>query len=140
MAETRRSSRKAAQSFAKRFDPGPRYVSYGAFDMTADGLAIEMEHGRGDAARTVKSGSRRPFEILGKSRNPQGGDWGLWLRWRDGDGRIHQRLVASAALHGEPAALCQSLASDGLHIERTKQRALADYLNGAQRERARHPR
>jgi len=60
-----------------------------------------------------------------------GGDWGLWLRWRDGDRRIHGRLVASAALHGDPAVLCQSLASEGLHIERSKQCALADYLNGA---------
>ena len=38
---------------------------------------------------------------------------------------------ASAALHGDPASLCQGLASEGLHIERKKQYDLADYLNGA---------
>ena len=67
---------------------------------------------------------------MGKSRNPKGGDWGLWLRWRDGDGRAHQKLVPFAALHGEAAALCQSLASEGLYIAIAKQRELAVYLNG----------
>jgi putative DNA primase/helicase len=67
---------------------------------------------------------------LSKSRNPKGGDWGLWLRWRDGDGRVHQKLIPFAALHGEAAALCQSLASEGLHIQIAKQRDFAIYLNG----------
>jgi hypothetical protein len=52
-------------------------------------------------------------------------------RWRDSDGRGHQRLVPFAALHGEAAALCQSLASEGLHIQIAKQRDFAVYLNGA---------
>ena len=45
-------------------------------------------------------------------------------------GRI-KSLFPFAALHGEPAALCQSLASEGLHIQIAKQRDFADYLNGA---------
>ena len=122
---------KAAQGLAKHFDPGPRYVSYGAFTMAANGLVIEVERGRDGVRKTVRERISGPFEVLGKSRSPSGSDWGLWLRWRDDDGRAHQTLVAAAALHGEPAALCQSLASDGLHIERTKQRSLAEYLNGA---------
>jgi putative DNA primase/helicase len=110
--------RKAVSSLAKRFDPGPRYVSYGAFTMAADGLEIEMMRGSVKARAMVQEPVSGPFEILGKSRSPNGGDWGLWLRWRDGDGRVHQRLVPSAALHGDPATLCQSRASEGLHIER----------------------
>ena len=109
---------------------GPHYQSYGQFLMTKDGLEIEKE-GRGQASATVRHKVSGPFEILGRSRNPGGGDWGLWLRWRDADGRVHQRLVPSAALHGDPASLCQGLASEGLHIERKKQYDLADYLNGA---------
>ena len=123
--------RKTVVTLAKPFDLGPRYVSHGAFTMAADGLEIEMTRGSGKARAMVQEPVSGPFEILGKSRSPNGGDWGLWLRWRDGDGRVHQRLVSSAALHGDPAALCQSLASEGLHIERKKQRELADYLNGA---------
>jgi putative DNA primase/helicase len=120
----------AAQTLARPFERGPRYVSYGAFVMTADGLEIETR-GRSETDTIRRQRVSGPFEILGRSRNAQGGDWGLWLRWHDGDTRLHSRLVASAALHGEPAALCQSLASEGLHIERSRQRALADYLNGA---------
>jgi putative DNA primase/helicase len=123
--------RKTVVTLAKPFDAGPRYVSHGAFAMAADGLEIEMMRGSGNARAMVREPVSGPFEILGKSRSPNGSDWGLWLRWRDGDGRVHQRLVSSAALHGDPAALCQSLASEGLHIERKKQRELADYLNGA---------
>ena len=85
----------------------------------------------GNRARQCESAFRGRSRILGRSRNPQGGEWGLWLRWRDGDGRVHRKLIGSAALHGEPSAFCQSLASDGLHIERSRQRDLADYLNGA---------
>ena len=30
------------------FDPGPAFVSYGPYEMTAEGLHIEVEKGRGD--------------------------------------------------------------------------------------------
>jgi putative DNA primase/helicase len=123
--------RRAANGLAKPFDPGPRYISHGAFTMSADGLTVEVMRGRGNAQQIVQEPVSSPFEILGKSRNSGGHDWGLWLRWHDGDGRVHERLVASAALHGEPALLCQSLAADGLRIVREKQRALAGYLCGA---------
>ena len=123
--------RRVAHGSAKAFDPGPRYQSHGAFTMTADGLEVESSTGRGDKRKTTREAVCGPFEILGKSRNVRGGDWGLLLRWRDSDGRSHERLVTFAALHGEPAALCQALAADGLHIERSKQRTLANYLNGA---------
>ena len=122
--------RRAAHGSAKSFDPGPRYQSHGAFTMTADGLKVECSTGRGDKRETTSEAICGPFEILGKSRNVRGGDRGLLLRWRDSDGRTHERLVTFAALHGDPAGLCQALAADGLHIERSKQRALADYLNG----------
>ena len=124
--------RKAALGYAKPFNPGPRYLSHGAYTMAATGLEVETTRGRGDKSKTLRERVSGPFEILGKSRNPKGGDWGLWLRWKDGDGRAHARLVNFADLHGEPATLCQNLAADGLHIERSKQRALADYLNGAE--------
>ena len=131
------SSTPSQPALSCEFEPvaksgkGPHYQSYGQFLMTKDGLEIEKAQGRGEARATVRHKVAGPFEILGRSRNPGGGDWGLWLRWRDADGRVHQRLVPSAALHGDPASLCQGLASEGLHIERKKQYDLADYLNGA---------
>ena len=103
----------------------------GLFTMTAKRLEVEKTEGRENERKTVRARVSGPFEILGKSRNPKGGDWRLWLRRRDGDGRAHQKLVPFAALHGEAAALCQSLASEGLHIQIAKQRDFAVYLNGA---------
>jgi putative DNA primase/helicase len=123
--------RDAAQRLATSFHFGPRYLSYGPYAMTKDGLEVETTRGRGAARETARESVSGPFEILGKSSNPSGGDWGLQLRWRDSDGRLHQRLMPSAALHVDPAAFCQNLAAEGLQIQRSKQRALADYLNGA---------
>ena len=125
----------AAENLAKPYEPGPRYTSYGRFEMTATGLEVETKRKPGDKGRTAWERVCGPFEVLGKSRNPKGCDWGLHLRWCDGDGRLHIRLIAFADLHGVPAALCQTLAAGGLQIERSKQKALADYLNGAETHR-----
>ena len=124
--------RKAAGSFAKPYEPGPLYLSYGAYEMTAAGLEFQPKWKPGDKSETASERISGPFEILGKSRNPKSGDWGLYLRWRDPDGRRHTRLVAYADLHGEPATVCQSLVAEGLNVERSKQRTLANYLNGAE--------
>ena len=49
----------------------------------------------------------------------------------DPDGRTHNRHVTDSALQGDPAALSPALASDGLRINRTRQRDFAGYLSGA---------
>ena len=123
--------RKAAGSSRKPFDPGPAYLSYGPFDMTADGLQVEVEIGRGENKTKESVWIAAPFEILGACRDPHGRAWGKYLRWRDGDGRAHVQHVTDAALQGDPAPLCASLASDGLRINRAQQRAFATYLSGA---------
>lgn len=118
---------EAAVDLAKAFDPEPAYVSYGAFEMTNNGLT-----GEGKAKESIWICG--PFEILGACRDPNGHGWGKWLRWSDADGRQHLRHIEDAALQGEPASLCQTLASDGLKINRDAQRKLAAYLSGAQVE------
>jgi len=122
---------KAAFNVAAPFDPGPAFLSYGAFEMTADGLRVEVEKGRGENRTTEKIWLCGAFEIIGASRDPNGRGWGKHLRWRDADGRTHVQLVSDAALQGDPSPLCQSLASEGLRIARNGQRQLADYLAGA---------
>jgi putative DNA primase/helicase len=71
-----------------------------------------------------------PLEVLGACRDPQGCAWGKQLRFRDADNRMHMRHVSDAALRGEPAALCATLAHEGLRINRSKQREFAEYLSG----------
>src|ERR1700722_13077349 len=99
--------------------------------MGPDGLHVEVEKGGGEAKTKASEWVAAPFEILGACRDPHGRSWGKYLRWRDGDGRAHVQHVTDAALQGDPSALCASLASDGLRINRAQQRAFANYLSGA---------
>ncbi len=110
---------------------GPSYVSWGDFTMDASGLTQEVTKGRGENATTENVRITAAFEILGACRDPHGRAWGKFLRWRDADDRQHVRHVADAALQGEPATRCGDLASDGLWINRSQQRALANYLSNA---------
>jgi uncharacterized protein (DUF927 family) len=126
--------RRAAFDCAKPFDAAegaPAYISFGNFTMDADGLAVEVERGRGknSEARIVRVSA--PFEILGRGRDPYGHSWGRFLRWRDPDGRSHERFVADDSLHGDASAVCGPLAADGLEIAREQQRAFTNYLSGA---------
>jgi len=123
--------RKAAVNCAKPYDPGTAFVSYGRFEMTRDGLTVEIEKGRGDTKTKENIFVAAPFEILGACRDPHGREWGKFLRWRDPDGRTHSRHIAESALQGDPGPLCAGLVSDGLRINRNAQRHLADYLAGA---------
>ncbi len=122
--------RKAAVGLAKPFDPGPAYHSFGAYRMDARGLTVEIERGRGDNRTTEAVRIAAAFEVLGACRDPHGASWGKVLRWRDDDRREHVRHVADADLHGEPAALCASLAHLGLRIDRKRQREFVGYLSG----------
>ena len=115
---------------AKPYDPGPAFISWGAFTMDRDGLTMEVTKGKSDSAKAVDEWISAPFEVLGATRDPHGRDWGKWLRWRDGDGREHLKHIGDAALQGDPASLCGSLAADGLRINRAQQRALVSYLCG----------
>ncbi len=123
--------RKAANSHAKPFEPGPAFLSYGPYGMTAKGLTVEVEKGQRENKTKENIWICAPFEIVGFCRDPQGREWGKFLRWRDPDGRVHNRHVADSALQGEPAAICAPLASDGLRINRARQRDFASYLSGS---------
>jgi uncharacterized protein (DUF927 family) len=107
------------------------HVSHGLFTMNADdGLTKEVVTGRGNNSTIKPVWISASFEILGQCRDPNGRAWGKQIRFRDADGRVHMRHVSDAALHGEPAALCAELAGEGLRINRSHQRELAEYLTG----------
>ncbi len=108
-------------------DNSEAFLSWGRFEMSGRGLRQMPKDGAEEARPIIVSG---PFEVLGRARDPDGNGWGRYLRWLDPDGRIHHRHVSDAALHGDPAALCGSLAEAGLSIARSQHRALMDYLLG----------
>jgi putative DNA primase/helicase len=116
---------------AKTNKEPPCYVNCGQFTMSGEGLYFEQAQKKGSDDPIKSIFVSGPFEILGASRNPQGKEWGKWLRWKDADKREHTRHILDSLLQGDPAALCQSLASDGLKINRDRQRDLAKYLSEA---------
>jgi putative DNA primase/helicase len=127
--------RRAAAGLAKPYEPGPQFVSWGNFAMDAKkGLTTEVTKRKGDNAAAETIWIASTFEVIGACRDPHGRGWGKWLRWRDGDGRVHTRHVTDAALQGDPSALCGGLADEGLRINRNQQRPFLTYL----RQRPRH--
>ncbi len=128
--ENHKALRKAIGRAGKLYDPGPAFISYGPYRMTEEGLAVE-----GKASGGVPIRICAPFEVLGESRNPGSLEWGKMLRFRDGDGTLHNRIVANSLLQGEPAILCSLLATEGLAIHPDHKKYLASYLAGVQSSR-----
>ncbi len=127
--------RRAVVDCAKPFNAAaaaPAYISFGRFTMDTDGLHTEIKRGRSDKSETEIARVSAPFEILGLGRDPHGRVWGRFLRWRDLDGRSHEKFVADEALQGDASAICAPLAAEGLQIVRGLQREFANYLSAAQ--------
>ncbi|MDQ6867317.1 MAG: DUF927 domain-containing protein [Pseudomonadota bacterium] len=98
-----------------------------SFRMDDLGLGQKQTKGSGKNKDEFWAHISPPFEIVGEARNPHGVNWGRYLRWRDSDGRLHERFVSNALL-AAPARLYALLAYDGLKIEPDRARALARYL------------
>ncbi|MBM6583233.1 DUF927 domain-containing protein [Microvirga sp. BT689] len=96
------------------------------FEMTEDGLFVEIQHQKGVERRWLSA----PFEVCGRCRDPNSNGWGHLLRFNDDDGCLHEYVVTDAALHSDAGALCSDLASQGLRITTTKNRSrFVTYLN-----------
>ena len=109
--------------------PSPKeleFVSWGEFTMDGRGLTTSKVGKNG--ATGGKEWIASAFEVLGACRDPHGCGWGLWLRWKDPDQRIHTHHVTK--LQGAASALCGGLADEGLRINSNQQRAFRTYLAG----------
>jgi len=107
--------RAAAVAAAQPHEAGPRFLSFGSFTMSNDGLVVAKE-GKGEDAATETLWVCSAFEIIGRARDPNGREWARWLRWTDDDKREHLHPVKDADLHGDPRSLCAALATRGLRI------------------------
>jgi len=76
------------------------------------------------------------FEGLAQTRDARGSDWGLLLRWRDPDGRMHEWAMPREVLGGRGDELWRNLLRDGLTIASStaSRNKLADYLGSVQAE------
>jgi putative DNA primase/helicase len=74
-----------------------------------------------------------PFEIVAHTRNTEGEDWGLLLRWYDLDNVMHEWAMPYAALGGGPEEIWRTMLAGGLRITsiRSGREKLAQYLSTA---------
>jgi putative DNA primase/helicase len=117
------------RAFEQCVKPSPRtFISFGSFRMDPRKggwlTYTEPETEKKEPAKAKKKeNDEKPpkptricpaFEILGRCRNPEGTDWGLYLRWRDHD-RVHREMfISDASMQGDLPKLCGPLASNGL--------------------------
>jgi putative DNA primase/helicase len=126
--------RAAAVAAAQPYKAAPRYISFGGYTMSHDGLVLKKS-GKGEDTNPEVVWICSPFEIIGRARDSNGRDWARWLRFVDDDGREHLLPVKDADLHGDARALCAGLAARGLRISTGFRAHLLDYLNRARVDR-----
>jgi hypothetical protein len=83
---------KGKQRSAATADPMPdpaESASFGCWVMDVNGLWEIKKSQQSDTRLRISD----PFEILGRSRNPEGQEWGLCLRFEDGDKKVHTVTV-----------------------------------------------
>lgn len=77
-----------------------------------------------------------PFKVMGEARGADGTGWGLWLRWRDREGRITAWLMPARLLMVAPGELEAQLVDRGLRVSADPaarmhlRRALAEVQSG----------
>jgi uncharacterized protein (DUF927 family) len=106
--------------------PQESYISFSSYRMSASGLYVA------DAEESLCWLSD-PFEVLAQTRDTHGSAWGLLLRWRDPDNRLHEWAMPWRALGGAREEVWRELLDEGLSITpstRNRNR-LAEYLSTA---------
>jgi uncharacterized protein (DUF927 family) len=54
------------------------------------------------------------FDVVAESRDAGGSEWGLFIRWRDRDGRRHEWAMPRRMVHAEGNAIAEQLEAAGL--------------------------
>lgn len=74
-----------------------------------------------------------PLEVLGRTRDDQGNNWGCLLQWFDHEGRKHQWAMPAELLAGDDIEYRKQLHSGGLWINPNKQarERLSLYISSA---------
>lgn len=109
----KRARDRAEREAAARSEPPPppggvRWPAWAK--MRADGLYADA----GEDAPPVWLAA--PFEVAGEGRAADGTGWGLWLRWRDRDGRVKAWLMPNRLLMVGPGELEAELVDRGLRV------------------------
>ena len=108
-----RAKARAAHDAAARAapPPAPGVVRWPTWvKQRKDGLYFDP----GDRAAPVWLAA--PFDVIGEGRAPDGTGWGLWLRWRDRDGRLKSWLMPARLLMVGPGEAEAELVDRGLRL------------------------
>ncbi|WP_025322011.1 DUF927 domain-containing protein [Deferrisoma camini] len=76
-----------------------------------------------------------PVWVAGLTRDENGSDWGVLVRWIDLDRELRKWAMPRARLHDQGAGVAQDLARGGLFVAPGRERDLARYLGSARPER-----
>jgi len=134
-------------------DRTPKYVSFGPYKMTEHGLFSEKEievevdaepatNGEDVKAKkktkieTKRTWLASAFEVLAKTRDSDGSDWGILLRWKDPDGRQHEWAMPRRSLRGRYDEIWGELLDRGMDIAAAPalRNLLAQYLSSVSTE------
>ncbi|MCQ2444405.1 MAG: DUF927 domain-containing protein, partial [Mailhella sp.] len=69
-----------------------------------------------------------PLDVIGKSRNRDGMEWGLWLRWIDADRKEHLWAVPASMFAGDGKDIMAALLSGGWHGDPQQKKQLLRFL------------
>lgn len=94
------------------------------FAMKADGLFYTPP---GDSDKPPVHVSA-PFEIVAQTRDANGENWGLLLRWKDHDGKPHEWLIPNGKMHGDAREISGVLHEQGLRCLPHAARLLQTFL------------
>ena len=102
---------------------------FGPYISTDDGIWIDDP----EAKVPGKVWLSAPIEVVALTRDTRGGKWGLLLRWRDGDGTLHQEVLPKDLLCVDWRETVRILVRGGLRISSKPKSmfALITYLAGA---------
>ena len=75
------------------------------------------------------------LDVIGESRDADGGSWGRWLRWHDADGREHLWALPASLLAGDGTEIARTLFEMGWKGDPTQKRHLLRYLAAVSTEK-----
>ena len=108
---------------------GRSFIKVGGATLTPDrGLLMLVWRGSGRNRVQEEVWVSGPFEVLGQSRDKVGGEWGIFLSWKDNDGREHAECVPRGEVFGDPKKLSTKLVAEGFPLIFGYERLLAQFL------------
>lgn len=90
------------------------------FSLEPTGIWFQPAGKKGDKSAPQPVWVCAPFDIVAETADEHGENWGLMLRWRDRDGRQHERSISRRLLHTDGSQIAADLEQAGLAIGTSK--------------------